>query len=220
MHKKSKLLLLGCIFCKPDAGLGQRTIHHQHNQIRCSIVVSISACHAEDPGSIPGGGGLCPQMLDADSPHSRRCFCTPPKNLVFLESHPRRGGGEKFFNFSLSPPPPPPSSFSSPPSSAAPSAPGYVSNCSKTAAVRNLRGSVFMAGHHENSPNFWWRFTLTENLQLTAFARCSQETVVKDTLLCKYSRGDNEKIRHGMQPAKMLNRLQRHTHRPNDHRQM
>ena len=25
-------------------------------QIRCSIVVSISACHAEDPGSIPGGG--------------------------------------------------------------------------------------------------------------------------------------------------------------------
>ena len=24
--------------------------------IRCSIVVSISACHAEDPGSIPGGG--------------------------------------------------------------------------------------------------------------------------------------------------------------------
>ena len=25
-------------------------------QFRCSIVVSISACHAEDPGSIPGGG--------------------------------------------------------------------------------------------------------------------------------------------------------------------
>jgi len=25
-------------------------------QNRCSIVVSISACHAEDPGSIPGGG--------------------------------------------------------------------------------------------------------------------------------------------------------------------
>ena len=24
--------------------------------VRCSIVVSISACHAEDPGSIPGGG--------------------------------------------------------------------------------------------------------------------------------------------------------------------
>ena len=28
-------------------------------QIRCSIVVSISACHAEDPGSIPGGGVSC-----------------------------------------------------------------------------------------------------------------------------------------------------------------
>ena len=26
------------------------------SQFRCSIVVSISACHAEDPGSIPGGG--------------------------------------------------------------------------------------------------------------------------------------------------------------------
>ena len=28
-------------------------------QIRCSIVVSISACHAEDPGSIPGGAVMC-----------------------------------------------------------------------------------------------------------------------------------------------------------------
>ena len=32
--------------------------------IRCSIVVSISACHAEDPGSIPGGGAF---MLTAES---------------------------------------------------------------------------------------------------------------------------------------------------------
>ena len=31
------------------------------DRIRCSIVVSISACHAEDPGSIPGGGGLFAQ---------------------------------------------------------------------------------------------------------------------------------------------------------------
>ena len=30
--------------------------------IRCSIVVSISACHAQDPGSIPGGGVLFPSM--------------------------------------------------------------------------------------------------------------------------------------------------------------
>ena len=29
---------------------------HRSEQIRCSIVVSISACHAEDPGSIPEGG--------------------------------------------------------------------------------------------------------------------------------------------------------------------
>ena len=28
-------------------------------QIRCSIVVSIPAYHAGDPGSIPGGGVIC-----------------------------------------------------------------------------------------------------------------------------------------------------------------
>ena len=33
--------------------------------IRCSIVVSISACHAEDPGSIPGGGALFPSPPSA-----------------------------------------------------------------------------------------------------------------------------------------------------------
>ena len=31
-------------------------------QVRCSIVVSISTCHAEDPGSIPGGG-VCTALL-------------------------------------------------------------------------------------------------------------------------------------------------------------
>ena len=31
------------------------------NNIRGSIVVSISACHAEDPGSIPSGGVFLPQ---------------------------------------------------------------------------------------------------------------------------------------------------------------
>ena len=32
--------------------------------LRGSIVVSISACHAEDPGSIPGRGGMwhCPRV--------------------------------------------------------------------------------------------------------------------------------------------------------------
>ena len=32
-------------------------------QIRCSIVVSISACHAEDPGSIPGRGETISKQL-------------------------------------------------------------------------------------------------------------------------------------------------------------
>ena len=34
------------------------------NQIRGSIVVSISACHAEDPGSIPGRGVLLFSAID------------------------------------------------------------------------------------------------------------------------------------------------------------
>ena len=36
----------------------------QFQQVRGSIVVSISACHAEDPGSIPGCGGMwhCPRV--------------------------------------------------------------------------------------------------------------------------------------------------------------
>ena len=57
-------------------------------QIRCSIVVSISACHAEDPGSIPGRGGLflltlCGgwsqghrQGLSPDSRQAPAFFCT------------------------------------------------------------------------------------------------------------------------------------------------
>ena len=35
--------------------------------IRCSIVVSISACHAEDPGSIPGGGVFCKYLFTHDA---------------------------------------------------------------------------------------------------------------------------------------------------------
>ena len=30
----------------------------QNNNIRCSTVVSIPACHAGDPGSIPGAGAF------------------------------------------------------------------------------------------------------------------------------------------------------------------
>ena len=33
--------------------------HRVITNLRCSIVVSISACHAEDPGSIPGRGAAC-----------------------------------------------------------------------------------------------------------------------------------------------------------------
>ena len=36
------------------------TTLYAHCQIRDSIVVSISACHAEDPGSIPGRGVMPP----------------------------------------------------------------------------------------------------------------------------------------------------------------
>ena len=34
-----------------------RETHIETNEFRDSIVVSISACHADDPGSIPGRGG-------------------------------------------------------------------------------------------------------------------------------------------------------------------
>ena len=47
-------------------------------QFRCSIVVSISACHAEDPGSIPGGG-----------------VCVLSEGAVLI-SQARRKRGDKF----------------------------------------------------------------------------------------------------------------------------
>ena len=48
-------------------------------QIRCSIVVSISACHAEDPGSIPGCGVLKVFMI----PECRKRR-TPPSEPSLL----------------------------------------------------------------------------------------------------------------------------------------
>ena len=43
----------------PARGIFPSKPTRRHNgRIRCSIVVSISACHAEDPRSIPGGGVL------------------------------------------------------------------------------------------------------------------------------------------------------------------
>ena len=41
--------------------------------IRCSIVVSISACHAEDPGSIPGRGDYCLLLGAAAREHVAPC---------------------------------------------------------------------------------------------------------------------------------------------------
>ena len=41
-------------------------------QIRGSIVVSISACHAEDPGSIPGRGVLLLGSCMSQKPHERQ----------------------------------------------------------------------------------------------------------------------------------------------------
>ena len=45
-------------------------MHH----FRCSIVVNISACHAEDPGSIPGGGVVFP-------------FCLLENNVANMRKH-------------------------------------------------------------------------------------------------------------------------------------
>ena len=38
--------------------VGWKYLSPAYMHIRCSIVVSISACHAEDPGSIAGGGAF------------------------------------------------------------------------------------------------------------------------------------------------------------------
>ena len=40
--------------------------------VRGSIVVSISACHADDPGSIPGRGVFCAASPDCNVPAMAR----------------------------------------------------------------------------------------------------------------------------------------------------
>ena len=47
------LVNVGCV---TRGFVGSNAINDNIDQIRGSIVVSISACHAEDPGSIPGRG--------------------------------------------------------------------------------------------------------------------------------------------------------------------
>ena len=49
---------------------GNITLIWRMNQIRGSIVASISACHAEDPGSIPGRGVLLVASMSACINHA------------------------------------------------------------------------------------------------------------------------------------------------------
>ena len=49
--------------------------------VRVSIVVSISACHADDPGSIPGRGNLC-MALNAMDSNSRLAMAARGVSLV------------------------------------------------------------------------------------------------------------------------------------------
>lgn len=59
-------LYVQCMIKKHIAdGVLRICVHLEHRHIiRGSIVVSISACHAEDPGSIPGRGAIHYSMQD------------------------------------------------------------------------------------------------------------------------------------------------------------
>ena len=65
--------------------------------IRCSIVVSISACHAEYPGSIPGGGisteGCAPISCRVDSPRQARAADEQPARNFGVEKWEKRRQG-------------------------------------------------------------------------------------------------------------------------------
>ena len=63
--------------------------------MRGSIVVSISACHAEDPGSIPGGGGFFAQsrrrMLGSSAfkePQAKKQLASQSADLLYLGDKP------------------------------------------------------------------------------------------------------------------------------------
>ena len=69
-------LQMSCASCRVD------TLLMSNSQIRGSIVVSISACHAEGPGSIPGRGG--PRALRwPGSPHQPGSGCGTWSRWVF-----------------------------------------------------------------------------------------------------------------------------------------
>ena len=64
------------------------------NKIRCSIVVSISACHAEDPGSIPGGGVFAapgpPRIIEDQETEQHIRTLAITASIGFLLRHERR----------------------------------------------------------------------------------------------------------------------------------
>ena len=77
------------------------------HQIRGSIVVSISACHAEDPGSIPGRGVFhaghvaCKALQADDMPAATNCFAlgfrTCDHTMRYGKVHRRAGNGGRAF---------------------------------------------------------------------------------------------------------------------------
>ena len=67
-------------------------VHEKLNSmIRGSIVASISACHAEDPGSIPGRGGACRDCCfkvtqQGSSFRKRKIFAEPRQRRNYLRA--------------------------------------------------------------------------------------------------------------------------------------
>ena len=94
-------LQMSCASCRVD------TLLMSNSQIRGSIVVSISACHAEGPGSIPGRGVAARPVLELWAPSAavvlqtvRRApakhraaewpGCRPPPGGPRLDAHGHR----------------------------------------------------------------------------------------------------------------------------------
>ncbi|URE15568.1 hypothetical protein MUK42_04231, partial [Musa troglodytarum] len=53
---------------------------------RCSIVVSIPACHAGDPGSIPGNGVNFLLFCQKAQAQQQQVRITSPRNLQIVDS--------------------------------------------------------------------------------------------------------------------------------------
>ena len=70
MSDESRAIRAGMCMWRVDTDrpcVYKRSAASQANQVRGSIVASISACHADDPGSIPGRGVLtCVHVLYID----------------------------------------------------------------------------------------------------------------------------------------------------------